>query len=93
MRLKENQGEDFLKILFNEHKILTIKQLNWKWDILSLESYIDKKIIPQGLWERVTPAEHLQNERFLTRWKQTCIEIMKLIVEKEVTKRDPNPDL
>lgn len=35
----------------------------------------------------MTPAEHLQNKSFLTKWKQTCInhglEVMKLIIQEE----------
>lgn len=80
-------ADESIKNVFKLHKKLTIKQLNRKWDILSLESYIAKGLIPRGLRERVIPAEHLHNERFLTKWKQECIDhglsVMKLIVEEE----------
>lgn len=79
--------EDDVKSLFRQYKRATIKSLNRKWDILSLESYIEQGIIPRGLRERVIPATHLQNERFLEKWKTTCInhgiEVMRLIVEEE----------
>lgn len=79
--------EDSIRELFKQHKKLTIKQLNRKWDILSLESYIDKGVIPCGLCERVIPAEHPHNKRFLSKWKREYIShglaFMKFIVEEE----------
>lgn len=79
--------DDAIKILFKQHQKLIIKQLNRKWDILSLVTYNERKIIPRGLREGVIPAEHLHNERFLQKWKQTCIdygiEVIKLIVEED----------
>lgn len=79
--------QDDLKPLFKEHKKLIIKSLNRKWDILSLESYIERGIVPRGLRERVVPATHLHTEKFLTKWKEQCIkhglEVMRLIVEEE----------
>lgn len=75
--------------LKNTKKII-IRSLNRKQDILPLESYIGREIIPRGLRERVVPAAHLQTEKFLTKWKKQCIDhgldIMKLIVEEE---KDP----
>lgn len=54
-----------------------------------LESYIQHKIIPRGLCDEVVPAEHLQNERFLDKWKTLCIDhglvVMGLIIEDEET--------
>lgn len=78
---------DNIKTLFKEHKKLAVKSLNGKWDILSLGSYVNNKIVPRGLRERVDPATHLQKERFLEKWIKQCIdheiEVMKLIIEEE----------
>lgn len=83
----ELQAQDDIKFLFKEHKKLIIKSLNRKWDILSLESYIQRGIIPRGLRERVVPSAHLHMDSFFSKWKAECIkhglEAMKLIVEEE----------
>lgn len=80
-------GDDILKGLLKNHKKLTIKFLNRKWDISSLKSHIENKIIPRGLRERVIPAGHLHTPRFLELWKQSCLEwglaILNMIVEEE----------
>lgn len=44
----EQQVQDDIKLLFKEHKKLIIRSLNRKWDILSLESYIERGIAPRG---------------------------------------------
>lgn len=76
-----------MKKLFKQHKKLMIKFLNRKWDISSLESHISNEIIPRGLRERIIPAEHLHTPRFLSIWKDECLNrglsLMKLIVTEE----------
>lgn len=42
---------DLIKGLFKQHKKLTVKFLNRKWDISSLESYVSNRMILQGLRE------------------------------------------
>lgn len=59
----QSENEE-LRVLLRKHKRLIIKSLNKKWDILSLESYINNKSIPRGLRERVVPTTHLQTEIF-----------------------------
>lgn len=81
-------GDDTLKKLLKNHKKLTIKYLNRKWDISTLKSHIEHKVIPRGLRERVVPAAHLHSTRFLDIWRKSCIdrglEVMRLIVEEEL---------
>lgn len=76
-----------LKINLKITKKLTVKHLNSKLDISSLESYIENNIIPRSLREKVIPAKNLHNPRFLGEWKKQCInhgiEIMWLIIEEE----------
>lgn len=80
-------GDDSLQTLFRNHKKLTIKFLNRKWNISSLKSHIENRIILRGLRERVTPAGHLHTPRFIEAWKASCVkrglEIMQMIVDEE----------
>lgn len=80
------QGEE-IKIKFKEHKKLLIRHLNRKWDVSFLDTSIEHKIIPTGLKNRITPAEHFHTNKFLPKWKELCINhglaIMGLIVEEE----------
>lgn len=66
--------------------------LNRKWDISSLKSHIDNKVIPRGLRERVIPAGHLLTPRFLEQWKKSCLEpalnILQMIVDEEQLQLD-----
>lgn len=82
-----SEGDESLKKLFKTHKKLTIKFLNRKWDISSLKSHIDHKIIPRGLRERIIPAGHLHTPRFLKLWKESCLErgldTLRMIVNEE----------
>lgn len=79
--------EEEIRSGFKEHKKLLTKHLNRKWDVSFLETYIQQKIVPRGLRDRTIPAEHLQNDRFLPKWKELCINhgiaVMALIVEEE----------
>lgn len=81
-----------LKKRFKEHKKLTIKYLNRKWDISSLESHIKFGVIPRGLRERVVPVEHLHTPRIMEKSKAKCIEhglsIIQLIVDEEKIQLD-----
>lgn len=61
--------DDEIRNGFKEHKKLLTKHLNRKWDVSFLETYIQHKIVPRGLRDRTIPAEHLQNQRFLPKWK------------------------
>lgn len=60
-----------------------------KWDVSSLETYISHRIVLRGLRDRIIPAEHLHTDRFLTKWKELClnhsIAVMELIVKEEKT--------
>lgn len=80
-------GNEPIKKLLKNHKKLTIKILNRKWDIASLQSHVTQRVIPRGLRERVVPAQHLHTPRFLEAWKKICIdrgiELMKLIIQEE----------
>lgn len=44
-------------------------------------------MIPRGLRESVIPAQHLQTEQFLLKWKELCIDhginIMQTTIEEE----------
>lgn len=76
-----------LNQLFRKHGNLTMKHLKRKWNIISMEAYIEAKLIPQGLRERVIPAEHLHNDRFLKIWTEEWIKhglhSIGLIIEEE----------
>ena len=73
--------------LFRKHSNLTIKHLKRKWNIISLEAYIESNMIPRGLRERIMPADHLHNERFLKKWTEESVKhglhMIGLIVEEE----------
>lgn len=85
-------SDDNLKKLLKNHKKLTIKFLNRKWDISSLKSHIEHKFIPRGLREKVIPAGHLHTPRFLEVWKNSCLDrglaILQMIVDEEQTQLD-----
>lgn len=89
---EKTDNEQTIKKLFKEHKKLTIKYLNRKWNISSLESHITFGVIPRGLRERVVPAEHLYTPRFMEKWKAKCIEhglsVIQLIVDEEKIQLD-----
>lgn len=72
-RSDTSQDEE-TKTRFKEHKKLLIGHLNRKWNVSFLETYICQKIVPRGLRDKVIPAEHLHNGRFLDKWKALCID-------------------
>lgn len=89
-------GNEPIKKLLKNHKKLTIKILNRKWDIASLQSHVTQRVVPRGLRERVVPAQHLHTPRFLVVWKKACIdrgiELMKLIIQEEQLQLDETQD-
>lgn len=87
--IKISGRETDFKTLFRKHSNITIKHLKRKWNIASLEAYVEAKLIPWGLRERIILAEHLDNDRFLNVWKGESIKhglhLMGLIVAEEKT--------
>lgn len=86
---KENRqsSTDLIKDKLKNHKKkLMFKYLNLKWDI-SLESYVEHRMIMRGLREKVVPSEHLHTEHFLEKWSAACLkrglDVMCLIIEEE----------
>lgn len=75
--------EEEIRSRFKEHKNLLTRHLNRKCNVSFLESYVQHKIIPRGLRDKVVPVEHLHNDYFLEKWKTLCIKhglaVMQLI--------------
>lgn len=78
-----------LNQLFRKHGNLTMKHLKRKWNIIALEAYLQAQMIPRGLRERIVPADHLHNDRFLKIWAEESVKhglhMIGLIVEEEKT--------
>ncbi|XP_068114979.1 uncharacterized protein [Hyperolius riggenbachi] len=76
-----------IKQLCRQHRKLTLKHLRRKWNISTLESYREARVLPWGIREKIIPAEHLRNDRFLPKWKAASIAhgfvVLGLIIEEE----------
>ncbi|XP_044142548.1 uncharacterized protein LOC122932281 isoform X2 [Bufo gargarizans] len=57
------------------------------WEIKSLESYLEQKIVPRGLRIRIRPADRISSPGFLVRWEDTLthnsLSLMKLLLDEE----------
>lgn len=87
MYLKHQSFLGNFRQLFRKHGNPTMKLLKRTFNIISLEAYVEAKLIPQGLRESVIPAEYLHNDRFLNIWKEEEVKhglyLIGLIIEEE----------
>lgn len=75
-----------LKIQMTDLEELLSKEMRTWWDLSTLQSYVDKKMIPRGLRLKKFPST-VYNEDFKQQWENTLtncsMELMRLIISQE----------